>query len=171
MNYRPLHSDDKVLILPGAQVIGDVQAGEETSFWYNCVCRGEEYPVRFGRRCNIQDNVVIHGDGATICGDDVSIGHGAIVHGATVGDRVLIGMGAMVLNGARIGSDCVVGAGALVTGKTVVPDGSMVLGSPAKLIRPLTDAERELIAFSRDEYLKKSAEYRAYLAESEEEQA
>ena len=162
MNFNRLSTDDKILIMEGAQVLGDVVAGEGTAFWYNSVCRGEMQSVRIGKRCNIQDCAVIH----TLCtlGDDVSVGHGAIVHGATVGDRVIVGMGATVLDGAVIGNDCIIGAGALVTGKMNAPDGSMILGSPAKVVRELTEKEKESILANATLYLEKSKEYRAHAA-------
>ena len=98
MNFNRLSTDDKILIMEGAQVLGDVVAGEGTAFWYNSVCRGEMQSVRIGKRCNIQDLALIHNK-VTI-GDDVSVGHCATVHGATIGDRVIVGMGATVLDGA-----------------------------------------------------------------------
>ena len=168
MNFRPLESDERILILPGAQVLGDVHAGDDTSFWYNCVCRAERAPIVIGKRCNVQDNAVIHN--RTVLGDDVSVGHGAIVHGATLGDRVLVGMGAVVFGGARIGSDCIIGAGAVVTGKMNAPDGSLLLGNPAKVVRPLTEEEKAYILSNGAEYLEKSAAYRAYLSEQAEEE-
>ena len=116
--------------------------------------------MRIGKRCNIQDLALIHNK-VTI-GDDVSVGHSAIVHGATIGDRVIVGMGATILDGAVIGSDCIVGAGALVTGKMNAPDGSMILGSPAKVVRELTEKERESILANAKLYLEKSEEYRAH---------
>lgn len=158
MNFTPIHTDENVLILPGAQVLGDVTIGEGTSFWFNSVCRAEKVPVKIGRRCNIQDLAVIHN--RCVLGDDVSVGHGAIVHGATIGDRVIVGMGAVVLDGAKIGSDCIIGAGAVVTGKMDAPDGSMLIGSPAKVTRALTDKEKAYILANGAEYLEKSAEYR-----------
>jgi len=118
--------------------------------------------VRIGKRCNIQDLALIHNK-VTI-GDDVSVGHCATVHGATIGDRVIVGMGATVLDGAVIGSDCIIGAGALVTGKMNAPDGSMILGSPAKVVRELTDKEKESILANAALYLEKSKEYRAHAA-------
>ena len=141
MNFNRLSTDDKILIMEGAQVLGDVVAGEGTAFWYNSVCRGEMQSVRIGKRCNIQDLALIHNK-VTI-GDDVSVGHCATVHGATIGDRVIVGMGATVLDGAVIGNDCIIGAGALVTGKMNAPDGSMILGTPAKVVRELTEKEKE----------------------------
>ena len=98
MNFKPIETDENVLVMPGAVVCGDVTVGEGTAFWFNSVCRAELQPIKIGKRCNIQDCAVIH----NLCtlGDDVSVGHGAIVHGATVGDRVIVGMGAIVLDGA-----------------------------------------------------------------------
>lgn len=162
MNFKPIETDENVLVMPGAVVCGDVTVGEGTAFWFNSVCRAELQPIKIGKRCNIQDCAVIH----NLCtlGDDVSVGHGAIVHGATVGDRVIVGMGATVLDGAVIGNDCIIGAGALVTGKMNAPDGSMILGSPAKVVRELTDKEKESILANAALYLEKSKEYRAHAA-------
>lgn len=165
MNFKRLVSDDKVLIMEGAQVIGDVVAGEGTVFWYNSVCRGEMHSVRIGKRCNIQDFALIHNE-VTI-GDDVSVGHSAIVHGATIGDRVIVGMGATVLDGAVIGNDCLIGAGALVTGKMNAPDGSMILGSPAKVVRALTEEEKKTLIANAELYYEKSLAYRAHAAKEE----
>ncbi len=165
MDFRRHESNDKVLIMEGAQVIGDVEAGEGTAFWYNSVCRGEMQSVRIGRRCNIQDLALIHNK-VTI-GDDVSVGHSAIVHGATIGDRVIIGMGATVLDGAVIGNDCLIGAGALVTGKMNAPDGSLIVGAPAKVVRELTEKERASLIANAELYYQKSLEYRAHAARQE----
>lgn len=163
MNFNRLESNDKVLIMEGAQVLGDVVAGEGTVFWYNSVCRGEMQSVRIGKRCNIQDLALIHNK-VTI-GDDVSVGHNAVVHGCTIGDRVIVGMGAIVLDGAKIGSDCIIGAGAVVTGKMDAPDGSMILGSPAIVKRELTDKEKQSILDNANLYVEKSKEYRRHAAE------
>ena len=162
MNFKPIETDENVLVMPGAVVCGDVTVGEGTAFWFNSVCRAELQPIKIGKRCNIQDCAVIH----NLCtlGDDVSVGHGAIVHGATIGDRVIVGMGATILDGAVIGNDCIVGAGALVTGKMNAPDGSMILGSPAKVVRELTEKEKESILANAALYLEKSKEYRAHAA-------
>ena len=168
MNFNRLSTDDKILIMEGAQVLGDVVAGEGTAFWYNSVCRGEMQSVRIGKRCNIQDLALIHNK-VTI-GDDVSVGHCATVHGATIGELdedtlfYFESMGATVLDGAVIGNDCIIGAGALVTGKMNAPDGSMILGSPAKVVRELTDKEKESILANATLYLEKSKEYRAHAA-------
>ena len=163
MNFNRLESNDKVLIMEGAQVLGDVVAGEGTVFWYNSVCRGEMQSVRIGKRCNVQDLALIHNK-VTI-GDDVSVGHNAVVHGCTIGDRVIVGMGAIVLDGAKIGNDCIIGAGAVVTGKMDAPDGSMILGSPAIVKRELTDKEKQSILDNANLYVEKSKEYRRHAAE------
>ncbi len=166
MNFTPLHTDENVLIFPGAQVLGDVTVGEQTSFWFNCVCRAEDKPIIIGKRCNIQDLAMLHNqNGPTIIGDDVSVGHTAIIHGATVGDRVIVGMGAVLLDGAKIGNDCIVGAGAVVTGKMDAPDGSLLVGNPARIVRELTDKDKAYILANSEEYLEKSAEYRKFLAQ------
>ena len=161
MNFTPITTDDKILVMPGAVVCGDVTVGEGTAFWFNSVCRAELQPVKIGKRCNIQDCAVIH----NLCtlGDDVSVGHGAIVHGATVGDRVIIGMGAIILDGAKIGDDCIIAAGAVVTGKMDAPAGSLIVGSPATVAKELNDKQRESITYNSELYYKKSVEYRAFL--------
>ncbi|MGN1024045.1 MAG: gamma carbonic anhydrase family protein [Lachnospiraceae bacterium] len=135
--------DPSVYLAEGAICAGSVQIGKDSSVWFNAVLRGDSDSIQIGTRSNIQDGCVLHTDpGHPIrIGDEVSIGHGAILHGCTVGDHTVVGMGAIVLNGAVIGKDCLIGAGALVTGGTVIPDGSLAFGSPAKVIRPLTDKE------------------------------
>ena len=133
--------DESILVCPGAAIVGDVTLGKHVSVWYNAVLRGDEGAIKVGDNTNIQDGAVMHEE--TTVGSGCTIGHGAILHGCTVGDNVLIGMGATVLNGAKIGDNCIVGAGALVTGKMDAPAGSMILGCPAKVVRPLTEAEIE----------------------------
>ena len=141
MAYNLKKTDDEILICDGAVVVGDVTLARGVSIWYNAVLRGDEGAITVGENTNIQDGAILHEE--TKVGAGCTIGHNAIVHGCTVGDNVLIGMGAVVLNGAKIGNDCIVGAGALVTGKMDAPDGSMLLGSPAKIVRALTEAEIE----------------------------
>lgn len=150
-----------------ARVVGDVIIGGESSVWLNAVVRGDVNSVRIGARTNLQDGVLVHVNRdpshPTLVGDDVTVGHGAILHGCTVEDRCLIGMGAILLNGCRIGSDSIVAAGTLVTEGAEVPPGSLVMGSPGRVRRPVTDAERALIAQSAANYV----EYRrAYLPEA-----
>ena len=132
-------------IAEGAVVKGQVTMADGASVWYNATVRGDSEPIEIGRNSNIQDNAVVHVDlsHSVIIGDNVTIGHSAIVHGCTIGDNTLIGMGAIVLNGARIGKNCIIGAGALVTQGTDIPDGSLAVGSPAKVVRALTADEIE----------------------------
>jgi carbonic anhydrase/acetyltransferase-like protein (isoleucine patch superfamily) len=127
-----------------AQVIGDVEIGAEASVWMNAVVRGDVHRIRIGTRSNIQDATVVHvmnGTHPTTIGDDVTIGHAAVVHGCTINDRVLIGMGAILLNGATVGNDSIVAAGTLLTEGTEVPARSLVMGSPGKVRRALSDGE------------------------------
>ena len=136
--------DPSAYIDPSAQVIGDVEIGEESSVWMNVVVRGDVNHIRIGRRSNVQDGTIVHvmhDTHPTVIGDEVTIGHGAIVHGCTIEDRVLIGMGAILLNGARVGSDSIVAAGSLVPEGVVIPPRSLAMGSPAKVRKTLSDGE------------------------------
>ena len=154
-------SDDNVVILPGAAVVGDVTFGPGCSVWFNAVLRGDGEPITIGAGTNIQDGAILHSDVfPTTLGEYVTVGHGAIVHGCAVGDNSLIGMGATLLNGSKIGKNCIVGAGALVTGKLDAPDGSMVLGSPAKVVRPLTPEELTGLRSSAEHYIELREAYR-----------
>lgn len=147
-----------------AQVIGDVHLGAESSVWFNAVLRGDVFHIRIGARTSIQDNSTVHvttGRHATLIGDDVTVGHNVVLHGCTVGDRCLIGIGAIVLDRCVVGNDCLVGAGALLTPGTVVPPGHLVLGRPAAVVRPLTDAERAGVLQSARGYVETAARYRA----------
>ena len=154
-------SDDTVVILPGAAVVGNVTFGPDCSVWFNAVLRGDGQPISLGAGVNIQDNAVLHSDVyPTVLGDYVTVGHGAIVHGCTVGDNTVVGMGAILLNGARVGKNCIVGAGAVVTGKTDAPDGSMLLGNPARVVRSLTTEELAGLRQSAEHYVELKEEYR-----------
>ena len=133
--------ENKVYIAPDAVVTGDVALGDGVSVWYGAVLRGDDGRITVGAGTNIQDRCILHEE--TVLGKNCTVGHGAIVHGCTIGDNTLVGMGAIVLTGAVIGSNCVIGAGALVTGKTVAPDGSVLLGSPAKVVKPVTAEQIE----------------------------
>jgi len=128
-----------------ADVIGDVEIGEESSVWYGSVVRGDVFPIRIGARTNVQDRCVLHvthDKYATVLHDDVTIGHGVVLHGCTIESRALVGIGAIVLDQAVVGAGSLVAAGSLVTPGTRVPPGMVVLGSPAKVIREVSDAER-----------------------------
>lgn len=134
-------------VVPGAIIVGDVMLGEQSSVWYGAVLRGDINRIVIGARSNLQDGVIVHlaNDHPAIIGELVTVGHGAIVHACTVGDEVLIGMGAIILDGAEIGARSIIGASALVTAGTRIPAGSMVLGSPARVTRQLTDDEQGAI--------------------------
>jgi len=139
--------EDALFLAPGAVIVGAVTLGSGTSVWYGCVLRSDVGTITIGRDVNIQDGCIMHADPdfPAVLEDRVSLGHGAIVHGAHVEEGSLIGMRATVLNGARIGAGSLVAAGAVVRPGTVVPPGSMVAGVPAQVRRPVTDEEREII--------------------------
>jgi carbonic anhydrase/acetyltransferase-like protein (isoleucine patch superfamily) len=129
---------------PSAQVIGDVEIGAASSVWMNVVIRGDVHRIRVGDRTNVQDGTVVHvmrGTHPTTIGNDVTIGHAALVHGCTLGDRILVGMGAILLNGATVSEDTIIAAGTLVTEGSAIPARSLVMGSPGKVKRTLTDGE------------------------------
>ena len=154
-------TDEDAVILPGAVVVGDVTLGPDCSVWFNAVLRGDGRPIVLGRGCNVQDCCVLHSEKhATVLGDYVSLGHGAIVHGAVVGDNTIVGMGAVLLDGAKIGRNCMVGAGAVVTGRLDAPDGSLVLGNPAKVVRPLTEEEAAGLRRNAEHYVELKERYR-----------
>lgn len=135
--------DETVFVAENATVAGKVTLGKNASVWFGAVLRADMQPITVGENTNIQDNAVIHVGPNTpaVIGDNVTVGHGAIIHGATVGNNVLVGMGATVLDGAVIGDNCIIGAGALVTSRTEIPAGSLVLGMPAQIAKPLTPAQ------------------------------
>lgn len=143
-------------VAPGACLLGRITAGEDCSFWYNAVVRGDVQPISIGARTNVQDGAILHATGGRTpvsIGDDVTIGHRAIVHGCTIGHRVLIGMGAILLDDVEVGDDCLIGAGALLLERTVIPPGSLVVGSPARVRRDLTDLERANLIASAAHYV------------------
>lgn len=146
-----------------AQVIGDVVLGEQASVWFNAVIRGDVGPIRIGARTNIQDCCVIHctkGKFFTTVGDDVTVGHSVTLHGCTVRDRVLVGMGSTIMDGAVIAEDTIVGAGSLVTPGSTFPPGHLVIGSPARARRELTAEERALLERSAANYVEYAQEHR-----------
>jgi carbonic anhydrase/acetyltransferase-like protein (isoleucine patch superfamily) len=151
-----------VFIAPGVQIIGDVIIEEGASIWYNTVLRGDLAPIRIGRNSNIQDGCVGHVNvnQPLIVGDEVSVGHGAIIHGCVLGKGTLIGMGAIVLNGAEVGEYALVGAGSLVTENKRLPSYTLSLGSPAKAARQLTEADLERMRRTMESYVLKGSEYR-----------
>ena len=148
-----------VYIAKGAVVLGDVRLGDYSSVWYNAVVRGDINYIAIGHHTNIQDNAVVHlaDDFPCLLGDYVTVGHSAIIHACTIGNEVLVGMGAIVLDGAVVGDQCLIGAKALVTGGTKIPAGSLVLGSPAKVVRALTVEERAGLKHWADKYVDNGA--------------
>jgi gamma-carbonic anhydrase len=163
---RPVIADN-VFIAPGAMVIGDVTVHEGASIWYNTVIRGDTAPIVIGRRSNIQDNCTLHtdADAPLIIGEECTVGHNAIVHGATVADHVLIGMQAVVLSHAQIGEGAIVGACALVSERKQIPSGVLAIGIPVKVVRELSEDEREQIRMSAAGYCERAAAHKQSLEE------
>ncbi|MGV1752856.1 gamma carbonic anhydrase family protein [Agrobacterium sp. CG674] len=151
-----LPAPDRYWVAPDANVIGSVTLGENVGIWFGATLRGDNEPITVGRGSNIQEGTMVHADAgfpATI-GEDCTIGHHAIIHGCTIGDGSLIGMGATVLNGAKIGKNCLVGANALVTEGKEFPDNSLIVGSPARAIRTLDDKAIAALKTSAENYVK-----------------
>ena len=152
---------ENVFIAQGAVLLGDVTIKKHSSIWFNAVVRADMASIAIGESTNIQDNCTLHVDaGAALSiGNQVTIGHGAVVHGCTIGDNTLIGMGAIILNHAVIGKNCIIGAGALVTQNTVIPDNSLEIGNPGKVKRVLTSEEIEGITENAQHYVEEAAHY------------
>lgn len=152
-----------VYIAEGAIVRGEVRIAEESSVFFHATVRAENAQIKIGKQTNIQDNSVLHVDHGEILeiGDGVTIGHSAVVHCRKVGDNSLVGMGAILLNGAVVGKNCIIGAGALVTKNTVIPDGSLVLGQPGKVVREVTGEEIEANSRNALHYVEEAKEYSA----------
>ena len=159
---------DSVFIAPGAFIIGNVSIGEESSVWFNAVLRGDEGPIKIGKRTSIQDNTTLHlyeGQPLTI-GDEVTVGHNAILHGCTIGNRSIIGMGSTILDGAEIGEECIIGANTLISPGKKIPPRSLVVGSPGKVVRELGDHDFQLIQLSIETYVQKGKEFKEILHQS-----
>ena len=156
LDGKALPSGGGYYVAHGSRITGDVTIANDCGIWYNAVIRGDEAPIIIGERTNIQDNSVLHTDYdfPLKIGSDVTIGHGAIVHGCTIGNNVMIGMGAIVMNGAVVGDNSIVGAGALVTQNTVIPEGSIAFGSPAKVKSKVTEDDIVHILYNADTYVK-----------------
>ncbi|MBI5194556.1 MAG: gamma carbonic anhydrase family protein [Nitrospirae bacterium] len=162
--YKGIHPKihPTVFIVESAVIIGNVEIGEYSSVWFNAVVRGDVNYIRIGDRTNIQDICMLHVTKNThplILGSDITVGHSVTLHGCTIKDRCLIGMGATILDGAVIGEDCIIGAGALVTEGAVIPPGTLAIGMPAKPKRDLTDAEKARIRQSAQNYIDYSKTY------------
>ena len=154
---------ETAFIASGATVLGDVTIAEEASVWFSAVLRGDINRIMIGPRTNIQDGAVVHiaDDFGTFIGELVTVGHKAVLHACTVGDEVLVGMGAVVLDGAEVGARSIIGAGAVVTGGKKIPPGSLVLGAPGKIVRTLAAEEQAGIRVWADRYVELSRIYRA----------
>jgi len=152
-------------VADSAQVIGNVTLAEGSSVWFGVVARGDSDAITVGKGSNVQDGSVLHADEGVplVIGEHVTVGHQAMLHGCTIGDGSLVGIQAVVLNGAKIGKNCLVGAGALVTEGKAFPDGSMILGSPAKVVRQLTEAQIEGLKMSAQHYMDNARRYKAGL--------
>jgi len=151
-----------VFVAEGAKLIGDVIIGDGSSIWFNTVVRGDVNYIRVGTRTNIQDLSMVHVDSRkypTLVGDEVTIGHRAIVHACTIGNRCLIGMGSILMDGAEIGDDCIIAAGSVVTEGKKIPSGSVVKGLPGKIVREISDDERKWILKSAENYFQLAQTY------------
>jgi carbonic anhydrase/acetyltransferase-like protein (isoleucine patch superfamily) len=153
-----------VFVADGARVLGDVHLGDGASVWFGAVVRGDTRPIRIGARTNVQDNAVVHitsGGMGTTLGDDVTVGHTAIIHACTVGSRCLVGMGSIVLDGAVVGDDSFIAAGSLVTPGTVFPPRSFILGRPAKAVREVSARDLVTIREAAARYVEYASDFRA----------
>ena len=162
--------DEESWVAPGAHVIGNVWIGPGAGIWFGAVLRGDNEPILVGQGTNIQDNAVCHTDiGFPLnIGPGCTIGHKAILHGCSIGENTLVGMGATILNGARIGKNCLIGAGALITEGREIPNGSLVIGSPGKVKRDLTEEEIEGLRESAKGYTENMKRFKAGLAVEEQ---
>lgn len=159
--------DNSVFVAEGARVLGDVTIEQGASIWCNTVIRGDESKIHIGRCTNIQDNSTVHGNCSCTVGDYVTVGHNVLLHGCTVGNNCIIGMGAILLNGVVIGENCIVGAGSLVPENKVIPPNSLIVGSPARVIRTLSLKDTEMIRKSATHYREVAEEYMNYATDSQ----
>ena len=155
-------SDDNFWIAPNASVIGEVNLERDASIWFNAILRADNEPITIGEGSNVQDGAIIHTDPGFACniGKKVTVGHMAMLHGCSIGDGSLIGIGSVVLNGAKIGKNCIIGSKALVTEGMDVPDGSMVLGIPGKIKKTLTEEEQSVVPLGADHYIDNYKKYK-----------
>ena len=154
-------------VADSAQVMGQVELGADSSVWFGAVVRGDTDNIRIGQGTNIQDASVLHADHGKplVIGDNVTVGHKVMLHGCTVGDYSLIGINAVILNGAKIGKNCIIGANSLIGEGKEIPDGSLVMGSPGKVVRELTDAQKKMLEASAAHYVHNAQRYARDLAE------
>ena len=155
-------ADDNFWIAPNASVIGEVNLERDASIWINPILRADNEPITIGEGSNVQDGAIIHTDAGFACriGKKVTVGHMAMLHGCSIGDGSLIGIGSVVLNGAKIGKNCIIGSKALVTEGMEVPDGSMVLGIPGKIKKTLTEEEQSIVSLGAEHYIDNYKKYK-----------
>ncbi len=153
--------DPSAFVAETACIVGSVRLEAESSVWYGAVLRGDEANITVARKANVQDNAVVHSDRGedVLIGEGVTVGHGAVIHGCTIGKHSMIGMGAIILSKAQVGEHCIIGAGAVVKEKDVIPDGSLVVGVPGKIIRQLTPEQMQYMEHNCEEYVKLSRKY------------
>jgi len=153
---------DDVWVAESAAVVGNVIMASGSSAWFGTVIRGDNEPIQIGARTNIQDNSVLHSDPGSplVIGEDVTVGHQAMLHGCTIGDNSLVGIGATILNGAKIGKNCLIGAHALVTENKVIPDNSVVMGSPGKVVKDVPHAQEAMLKASAEYYVKNAQRFK-----------
>lgn len=162
---HPVIEGDGHFIAPNATIVGSVRLKPGASVWFNAVLRGDSGPIEIGRNSNIQDGAILHTDPGIelVVGDNVTVGHQAVLHGCRIGNNSLIGIGSTLLNRSRIGDNCIVGARTLVTGGKQFPDGVLLFGSPARIIRELKSSEFDLLRTAADAYLRLSQRFREEL--------
>ena len=155
-------ADDNFWIAPNASVIGEVNLERDASIWFNAILRADNEPITIGEGSNVQDGAIIHTDPGFACriGKKVTVGHMAMLHGCSIGDESLIGIGSVILNGAKIGKNCIIGSKALVTEGMEVPDGSMVLGIPGKIKKTLTEEEQSIVPLGAEHYINNYKKYK-----------
>jgi len=169
--YRGVYPDvaKAGFVAPNATILGDVRLGDGSSVWFGAVLRGDVQPITIGARTNLQDNCVVHASNgyvATVIGDDCTIGHSAIIHGAVLRNGVLVGMGAIILDDAEIGEEACIGAGAIVTGRTKIPAGALVLGSPGKVVKIMSESDKVIQRFGTAHYVELAREYAEAVAQA-----
>jgi carbonic anhydrase/acetyltransferase-like protein (isoleucine patch superfamily) len=154
--------DETAWVADSASVVGNVIMAADSSVWFGVVIRGDNEPIKIGERSNIQDNSVLHSDPGSplTIGDGVTVGHQAMLHGCTIGDNSLIGIGATILNNAQIGKNCLIGAHALITENKIIPDNSVVMGAPGKVIKSVPEAQEMMLKMSADIYVKNAKRFR-----------
>ena len=162
IGYHPELVDDSAYVASNATILGEVRIAAQASVWFGCVLRGDNAPITIGARSNVQDLTVIHTDEGVPCslGRGVTVGHRVVLHGATIADGALIGIGAIVLNGATVGKEAMIGAGAVVTEGEVIPPQHLALGVPAKVVRALTDDELEYLRVATAHYVARAKAFR-----------